>query len=87
MVNGAFFCATLRSFRKGHTTFVQAGAETSETGAGVVKPVPGFSRQSHSGRMGANLGDGSTDFRVVFQLLCFPSVIGQERRTSVVVVR
>jgi len=45
MVNGLFFCATLT----GHAPFVQAGAETSATGAEVVKLVPGSSWESHSG--------------------------------------
>jgi len=40
MVNGLFFCATLTSLGKGHTTFVQAGAETSDTAAEPVKPDP-----------------------------------------------
>jgi len=31
MVDGLFFCATLTSYRGGHTPFVQAGAETSDT--------------------------------------------------------
>jgi len=34
MVDGLFFCAALR----GQTPFVQAGAETSDTGAEAVKP-------------------------------------------------
>jgi len=38
MVDGLFFCATLTGRRGGQTTFVQAGAETSDTGAEVVKP-------------------------------------------------
>jgi len=40
MVNG-LFCATLAGRRGGHTSFVQAGAETSDTGAEAVEPDPG----------------------------------------------
>jgi len=36
MVDGLFFCATLTGRRGGHTPFVQAGAEKSDTGAEVV---------------------------------------------------
>jgi len=32
MVDGLFFCATLTGRRGGHVPFVQAGAETSDTG-------------------------------------------------------
>jgi len=32
------FCATLTGRREGHTPFVQAGAETSDTGAEAVEP-------------------------------------------------
>jgi len=39
MVGRLFFCATLASGRRGHTPFVQAGAETSDTGAEAVKPT------------------------------------------------
>jgi len=37
MVDGLFFCTTLTSSRSSHTPFVQAGAETSDTGAEAVK--------------------------------------------------
>ena len=40
MVDGLFFCATFTGRRGGHTPFVQAGAETSDTGAEAVKPDP-----------------------------------------------
>ena len=36
MVDGLFFCATLTGSRGGHTPFVQAGAETFDTGAEAV---------------------------------------------------
>jgi len=47
MVDGLFFCATLTG-RRG-APFVQAGAETSDTGAKVAKPEPGSSWEGHSG--------------------------------------
>jgi len=46
MVDGLFFCATLTGLRRGHTPFVQAGAETSDTSAEAVKLDPG-SWESH----------------------------------------
>ena len=48
MVDG-LFCATLTGGRGGHTPFVQAGAETSDTGAEAVEANPGFSWEGHSG--------------------------------------
>ena len=39
MVDGLFYCATLTGRRGGHTPFVEAGAETSDTGAEAVKSV------------------------------------------------
>jgi len=41
----SLFCATLTGRRGDHTPFVQAGAETSDTGAEAVKPDPGCSWQ------------------------------------------
>ena len=38
MVDGFFFCATLTVRRGGHTPFVQAGVETSDTGTEGFKP-------------------------------------------------
>jgi len=49
MVDGLFFCATLTSRIGGHTPFVQAGAETSDTGAEAVEPDPGSSWKAHFG--------------------------------------
>ena len=49
MVDGLFFCATLTGRRGGHTPFVQAGAETSDTGAEAVELDPGSSWEGHSG--------------------------------------
>ena len=47
MVDSLFFCVTLTGRRRGHTPFVQAGAETSDTGAEAVKPDPGSSWEGH----------------------------------------
>jgi len=47
MVDG-LFCTTLTGRREGHTPFLQAGAETSDTGAEVVEPDPGSSWEGHS---------------------------------------
>ena len=49
IADGLFFCATLTGRRGGHTPFLQAGAETSDTGAEVDKPDPGSSLEGHSG--------------------------------------
>jgi len=43
MLDGMFFCTTLTSRRGGNTSFVQAGAQTSDTGVEVVKSDPGSS--------------------------------------------
>jgi len=51
MVDGSFFNATLTGRTGGHTPFVQAGAETSHTGAEAVKPDPGSSCKGYSGRV------------------------------------
>ena len=48
MVDG-LFCATLTCHRGGHTTFVQAGAETSGTSAEAIEPDPGSSWEGHFG--------------------------------------
>jgi len=42
MVDGLFFCATLTGRRGDHTPFVQARAETSDTGAEADKADPGW---------------------------------------------
>jgi len=41
MVDG-LFCATLTGRRRGHAPFVQAGAETSDTGAGRLSRTQAF---------------------------------------------
>ena len=49
MVDGLFFCATLTGRRLGHTSFAQAGAEMSDTGAEAVEPDPGSSWEGQYG--------------------------------------
>jgi len=63
------FCATLTGRRGGHTPFVQAGAETADTGAEAVEPDPGSSWEGHCG---------------VVRPLHVPLMIGPLRRTYVV---
>ena len=48
-MDDGLFCTTLTGRRGGHTPFVQAGEETSDTGAEAVEPDPGSSWESHSG--------------------------------------
>ena len=48
MVDGLFFCATLTGRRRGHTPFLQAGAETSDTGVEAAKPDQRCSWNDHS---------------------------------------
>jgi len=87
MVDGLFFCTTLTGRRRGHTPFVQAGAETSDTGVEAVKPNPGFSWEGHSGGVGAGVGDENADSCGAAHPLHIPLAIGPLRRTYVVVVR
>jgi len=54
MVDG-LFCTTLTGRSGGHTPFVQAGAETSDTGAEAVEPDPGSSWEGHSGMVGTGV--------------------------------
>jgi len=67
--------------------FVQAGAETSGTGAEAVKPDPGFSWEGHSERVGAGVGDESAEFCKVVRPLRILFVIRPVYRRLVVVVR
>jgi len=55
MVDG-LFCATLTGRTGGHTPFVQAGVETSDTGAEAVESEPGFSWKDHSSYEGHSGG-------------------------------
>jgi len=50
------FCVTLTGRRGGHTSLVQARAETPDTGVETVKD-PGSSWESHSGGWVAGVGD------------------------------
>ena len=52
MVDGLFFCTTLTGRRGGHIPFVQAGVETSDTGAEAVKLDPRCSWEGHSKGVG-----------------------------------
>jgi len=63
MVDGLFFCATLTGRRRGHTPLVQAGAKASDTGPEAVKLAPRCSCPGNSGRVGAGVGDASTESR------------------------
>jgi len=87
MVDGLFLCATLTGRRGGHTPFLQAGAEMSNTSAEAVKPDPGSSWEGHSGGVGAGVGDESAEACGVVRPLRFPLVIRPLGRTYVVVVR
>jgi len=40
MIDDLFFCTTLTGRRRGHAPFVQAGADTPDTGAVAVMPDP-----------------------------------------------
>jgi len=61
MVDGLFFCATLTGRRGGHTPFVQAGAETSDTGAKAVKPDPDAWEGHSGGWVGADVRDENAE--------------------------
>ena len=85
MVDG-LFCATLAG-RRGHTPFVQAGAETSDTSAEAVKPDPGSSWEGHSGEVGAGVGDENAESCGAERPLRIPLVMCPVRCTYVVVIR
>jgi len=87
IVDGLFICATLTCRREGHTPFVEAGAETSDNDVEVVKPKPRCSQKGHSRRVGAGVGDESTESRSVVQPFRIPLMIRRERRTYVAAVR
>ena len=61
MVDGLFFCPTLTGRRGSHTSFVQTGAETPDTGAQAVKPETQCSWEGHSRRVGAGVGDENAE--------------------------
>ena len=84
MVDGLFFCATLTGRRGGHTPFVQAGAETSDTSAEAVEPDPGSSWEGHSGRVGAGAGDENAESCWAVHPFRIPLVIRPVHHTYVV---
>jgi len=61
-------CHTHRP-QRGHTPFVQAGSETSDTGVEAVQPDLRCSWKSHSRSVVADVGDESTKPRSVVQPL------------------
>ena len=87
MVGGLFICATLTDRRGGHTPFVQAGAETTDTGAEAVKPKPGSSWEGHSRGVGAGVGDENAESCGVARQLSITLVMRPLLRTYLVNVR
>jgi len=87
MVDGLFLCTALTGRRGGHTPFVQAGAETPDTGAEAVKLDLGSSWMGHSEGVCAGVGDENEESCGVVRPLCIPLVIRPQCRTYVVVVR
>jgi len=87
MVDSLFCCSTLTGRRGGHTPFVQAGAEMSDTGAQVVEPDPVSSWKGHFGGVGAGVGDESAEACGIVSSIRIPLVIRPLRRTYIVVVR
>ena len=87
MVDGLFFCATLTGRRGGHTPFVQAGAETSITGAEADKPDAGSSWEGHSWVVDAGVGEESAESCGIVRPLHIPLMIRPIRRTHVVILR
>jgi len=75
MVDSLFFCTTLTGHRGGHTPFVQAGVETSNTGAEAVKPDPGSLWEGHSTGIGAGVEDENVESCGAMHLLRIPLVI------------
>ena len=81
IVDGLFFCATLTGRRGCRTPFVQAGVETSDTGAEAVKPDPGSSWEGHYEGTGAGVGNENAESREVVQPFHLALVIRPLRRT------
>jgi len=61
VVDGLFFCATLTGHREGHTPFVQARVETSDTSVEAIQPDPGSSWEGHSKGLDAGVGDENAE--------------------------
>jgi len=87
MVDDLFFCATLTGRRGGHTQFVQAGAETSDTGVEAVKLDPGSSWEGSFQKVGASVRDENAESCGAVRPIHIPLVIRPLRRMYVVVVR
>ena len=85
MVDGLFFCTSPTGRRGGHTPFVRAGPEASDTRAEAVKPDPRCSWQDHYGKMGAGVRDENAKSHKIVQPLLIPLVVRQ--CAYVVVVR
>ena len=86
MVDGLFFCATLTGRRGGHTAFVQAEAQTLDTGAEAVEPNPGSSWEGHSGGV-AGVGDENAESCEAASPPRIPLATRPVLRTYVVAVR
>ena len=88
MVDGLFFCAAITGSSRDHSPFVQAGAETSDTGAEAVKPDGGPSLFLEGSLwIGAGVGDENVESCRVVRPLRIPLVIRPGRQTHVGVVR
>jgi len=87
MVDGLVFCATLTGPRGGHAPIVQAGAETSDTGAEAVKPDQLCSWEGHSGSVCTGVWNKSTEPCGFVSSLRVPLMVRPLRRTYAVVVR
>jgi len=87
MVDGWFFCATFTGRRGGHTPFVQAGAETPDTGAVVVKLDPGSPWEGHSRRVFASVMDENVESCGTVCPLHIPLMILPVHCMYIVVVR
>jgi len=72
--------------RGGHTQFIQAGVETSDTGAEAVKSDPGSSWEGHSWWVGAGVWDENAESCWVVRPLRIPLMIRPVRHMHVVVV-
>ena len=87
MVDDLLFCAALTGRRGGHTPFVQAGVETSDTGAEAVKPDQGSSGEGHSECVCTGIWNKSAESCGVVHPLRIPLMICPLHCTYVVVVR
>jgi len=72
MVDSLFFRATLTGRRGGHSTFVQAGVEASNTSEEAVKPDPGSFREGHPGVLDAGVSDENEESSKIVRSLRIP---------------